>query len=95
MFAGESVSPGGFRKSSPKRRSPFWDDLGSFILYALLIIGVNALSAAPAGNVDNDYKDALGLYEKRDIVSRQKAIQILERNLEINAEHIDTQALIA
>ncbi len=95
MFAGEFVSPGGFRKSRPEKRSAFWDDLGSFILYGLLILGVNALSAAPAGNVDNDYKDALSLYEKRDIVSRQKAMQILERNLEINAEHIDTQALIA
>jgi tetratricopeptide (TPR) repeat protein len=95
MFAGEFAPPRGFRKKRSSQRSAFVDELGSFFLYGLLLLAVNALSAAPAGNVDNDYKDALSLFENRDIVSRQKAIQILERNLEINAEHTDTQGLIA
>ena len=80
---------------STSRLAGFWDETLSFLLYALLIALTNAAFAAPPVNVDNNYKDALNLFEQRDIVSRQKAIHILERNLETNAEHQETQALIA
>ncbi|GAB4426020.1 MAG: hypothetical protein OHK0011_07450 [Turneriella sp.] len=86
------------RREIVARRSVFLDigeELAVFLLYGVLIFAANALLAAPAANVDNDYRDALSLFERRDIVSRQKAIQILVRNLETNAEHLDTQALIA
>lgn len=95
MSAGSSLSTRRVTKTRSATASAFWDDIASFLLYCLLLLSTNALLAAPAGNVDNDYKDALSLYERRDIVSLQKAIQILEHNLEVNAEHLDTQALIA
>lgn len=95
MSAGFYISSGRVQRTRLSTSSVFWDELASFLLYGLLMLGTNALLAAPAANVDNDYRDALSLYERRDIVSRQKAIQILERNLEVNAEHLDTQALIA
>lgn len=95
MSAGYFISPGRVQQARRSTRPPWWEELATFLLYGLLILSANALFAAPSANVDKDYRDALNLYERRDIVSRQKAIQILERNLEVNAEHLDTQALIA
>ncbi len=95
MSAGYVFPPSQVQKSRRSANAPWWEDLVTFLLYGLIILSANALSAAPPVSVDNDYKDALNLYERRDIASRQKAIQILERNLEANAEHVDTQALIA
>lgn len=95
MSAGYFVHPRRVQNARHSVYSALWEELAGFLLYALLIFGANALLAAPAANVDNDYRDALSLYEKRDIVSGYKAIQILERNLDANADHLDTQALLA
>lgn len=56
---------------------------------------VLAIGAAPAVNVDNDYRDALSLFQRRDVVSCQKTIVLLEKILERKADHTDSQALIA
>lgn len=95
MSAGYFIHPRRVGNTHRSVSSALWEEFAAFLLCGMLIFGANALLAAPATNVDNDYRDALSLYERRDIVSRQKAIQILERNLETNAEHLDTQALIA
>lgn len=70
------------------------DAFGSYLVYAALLLFANAVIAAPATNVDNEYKDAQKLFERRDLQSRQKAIEILEKNLEASPGHLETQALI-
>jgi tetratricopeptide (TPR) repeat protein len=95
MQAGSAIFPSKLNNLPRSLQIPWWDELASFLLYGLLLIGANVLFAAQPASVDNDYKDALSLYEKRDIVSLQKAIEILERNLKVNPEHLETQALIS
>jgi predicted Zn-dependent protease len=95
MPAGYFVHPRRVQNARHAIYLALWEELAGFLLYAVLIFGANALLAAPAVSVDNDYRDALSLYEKRDIVSEYKAIQILERNLDANPDHLDTQALLA
>lgn len=68
---------------------------GSYLIYAVLLLSINFLSAASAANVESDYKDAATIFEKRDIASCHRAIEMLEKNLEIKADHLDTQALIS
>lgn len=71
------------------------DLAGQYIVYTLLLLGINSLFPLFAVNPDSDYKDAVTLFEKRDIVSRSRAIAILEKNLEQKADHLDSQALIS
>lgn len=68
---------------------------GSYLIYALILLSINFLSSVYAVNVDSDYKDAATLFEKRDIASCHRAIQLLEKNLETKADHLETQALIS
>ena len=72
-----------------------FDLAGQYSFSILLLIGLNSLQPLFAANPDSDYKDALALFEKRDIVSRIRAITILEKNLETKADHLDSQALIS
>ncbi len=69
--------------------------MARYAIYALLLVLLNALSSASAANVDNDYRDALSLFQRRDIASCLRTITLLERNLEQKADHADSQALIA
>ena len=71
------------------------DLAGQYLVYALLVLGANSLIPLFAANPDADYKDALALFEKRDIVSRIRAITVLEKNLEQKADHLNSQALIS
>lgn len=71
------------------------DLAGQYVVYALLVLGANSLLPLSAANPDGDYKDAVALFEKRDTVSRIRAITILEKNLEQKADHLDSQALIS
>ncbi len=71
------------------------DLAGQYVVYTLLLVGINSLQPLFAANPDSDYKDAVTLFEKRDIVSRGRAIAILEKNLEQKADHLDSQALIS
>lgn len=68
---------------------------GRFVIYSILLLVVNFLSAAHASNIDNDFKDAALAFAKRDMVSTQKAIAMLEKVLEQKPDHLDSQALIA
>ncbi len=71
------------------------DLAGQYFFSLLLLICLNSLQPLFAVNPDSDYKDALALFEKRDVVSRIRAITILEKNLETKADHLDSQALIS
>lgn len=68
---------------------------GSYLIYAVLLLSINFVSSAFAANIESDYKDAATIFEKRDMVSCHRAIQLLEKNLEVKADHLDTQALIS
>lgn len=61
----------------------------------LFLLSAASIAAAPAINVDNDYRDALSLFQRRDVVSCQRTITLLEKILERKADHTDSQALIA
>lgn len=71
------------------------ETLGRFIIYSVLLLVVNFLSAANAASPDSDFKDAAQAFEKRDMASTQKAIAMLEKVLEQKPDHLDSQALIA
>lgn len=71
------------------------DLAGQFFVYLMLLVSANALQPLFAVNPDSDYRDAQALFEKRDIVSRIRAISILEKILEQKADHVNTQALIS
>lgn len=68
---------------------------GSYLIYALILLSINFISSVSALNVDSDYKDAVTVFEKRDIASCLKAIHMLEKNLEQKADHLESQALIS
>lgn len=80
-------------KAKPTWLRSFADEVASFLIYALLLAVANASFAAPT-NVDNEYKDAQKLFEKRDFASRQKAIAVLEQAIASDPNHLETQALL-
>lgn len=82
-------------RSAPRVILQALETTGSYLIYAILLLSINFLSSVSAANVENDYKDAATLFEKRDMASCHRAIEILEKNLEIKADHLDTQALIS
>lgn len=69
----------------------------SYAIFALSLLNLASLAAAPAAtvNVDNDYRDAAALFQRRDIVSCLRTINLLEKNLEKKPDHLDSQALIS
>lgn len=71
------------------------EDTGSYILYTLILVLVNFSSAASAATVDSDFKDAQTVFDRRDLASGRKAIVMLEKILDQQASHLETQALVA
>ena len=72
-----------------------FDLAGQFVVYTLLVLTVNSLQPVFAANLDADYKDAVTIFEKRDVVSCGRAITALEKILSQKADHLDAQALIS
>lgn len=70
------------------------EGLAQLLFYAALVLAANALFAQAQPAVEAQYQDALTLFEKRDLKSIQGAINLLEKNIDLNAEHLETQALI-
>jgi hypothetical protein len=66
-----------------------------FAAYAVFLVVINFSGSLFAANVDNDYRDALSVFQKRDLVSCHRAIVLLVKILEQKADHLDSQALIS
>ena len=75
--------------------SQLLETAGRFIIYSLLLLFVNFLSAAHAADIDGEYRDAALVFEKRDMASTARAVAMLEKVLEQKPDHIDAQALVA
>ena len=71
------------------------ESIGQFAASALLLLAVNSIHVIFAANLDTDYRDAVALFEKRDVVSRGNAMSLLEKNLQQKADHLESQALIS
>jgi len=72
-----------------------FESAGRYLLYATVLVAINFFSAVAAITPDADYKDAETMFQKRDLSSCLRSIQMLEKILEQKADHIDTQALLA
>lgn len=73
----------------------FVETAGRYVFYVALLVSLNSATSLFAANPDSDYRDALSLFQRRDIASCQRTISLLEKNLEQKADHIDSQALLS
>ncbi|MCX7632256.1 MAG: hypothetical protein N2Z22_02855 [Turneriella sp.] len=78
--------------SSPRKPQKLWEQALTYTLYTILLLAANAILAATP-DVEDSYREALALFERRDLVSTQKAITLLENILKIRPDHTATQAL--
>ncbi|HRP69091.1 MAG TPA: hypothetical protein PLY93_06130 [Turneriella sp.] len=60
-----------------------------------LLVLFNFTYSLFAANLESDYRDAVVLFEKRDVVSCEASIAVLEKILEQKTDSLDAQALIA
>lgn len=72
-----------------------FESAGRYVLYAAILSAINFFSTLAAASPDADYKDAETMFQRRDLSSCLRSIQMLEKILEQKADHLDTQGLLS